>query len=64
MSPSEEESEEEEDEWRPEKPEKSRRVSKKAKATGVSRSALCGPTQGPYMRTALIHLKWIYYHTF
>lgn len=40
MSPSEEESEEEEDEWRPEKAEKGRRVSKKAKATGVSRSAL------------------------
>lgn len=35
MSPSENESEEEE-EWRPEKPEKGRRVSKKTKATGVS----------------------------
>lgn len=34
MSPSEEE-EEEEDEWRPEKPEKGRRASKKPKATGV-----------------------------
>lgn len=40
MSPSENESDEEEDEWRPEKPEKGRRVSKKAKATGVSWSAL------------------------
>lgn len=39
MSPSENESEEE-DEWRPEKPEKGRRVSKKTKATGVSWSAL------------------------
>lgn len=54
MSPSEEESEEEEDEWRPEKPEKGRRVSKKAKATGVSRCALCGPTQGRHMRTSCI----------
>lgn len=35
MSPSEEE-DEAEDEWRPEKPEKGRRVSKKPKATGVS----------------------------
>lgn len=36
MSPSEDDNEEEEDEWRPEKPEKGRRVSKKPKATGVS----------------------------
>lgn len=35
MSPSEEE-DEVVDEWRPEKPEKGRRVSKKPKATGVS----------------------------
>lgn len=35
MSPSEDENEEEEDEWRPEKPEKGRRISKKPKATGV-----------------------------
>lgn len=35
MSPSEDENEEEEDEWRPEKPEKVRRISKKPKATGV-----------------------------
>lgn len=39
MSPSEEE-DEAEDEWRPEKPEKGRRVSKKPKATGVSSQAL------------------------
>lgn len=35
MSPSEDENEEEEDEWRPEKPEKGRRTSKKPKGTGV-----------------------------
>lgn len=35
MSPSEDENEEEEDEWRPEKPEKGRRISKKPKANGV-----------------------------
>lgn len=35
MSNSEEENNEEEEEWRPEKPEKGRRVSKKPKATGV-----------------------------
>lgn len=34
MSPSEDENEE--DEWRPEKTEKGRRISKKTKATGVS----------------------------
>lgn len=35
ISPSEDENEEEEDEWRPEKNEKGRRISKKSKATGV-----------------------------
>lgn len=45
MSPSEDESEEEE-EWRPEKLEKGRRVSKKTKATGVSWSALWSYTGG------------------
>lgn len=35
MSPSEDENEGEPDEWRPEKPEKMRRTSKKPKATGV-----------------------------
>lgn len=35
MSPSEDENEEEGDEWRPERPEKGRRNSKKPKATGV-----------------------------
>lgn len=35
MSPSEDENEVEEDEWRPEKPEKGRRTSKKQKTTGV-----------------------------
>lgn len=40
ISPSENESDEEEDEWRPEKPEKGRRVSKKTKAFGVSWSTL------------------------
>lgn len=45
MSPSEDEKEEgeEEDEWRPVKPEKGRRVSKKPKATGVSSEAPCWP---------------------
>lgn len=43
LSPSEEEDEEEEDEWRPVKPEKGRRVSKKPKATGVSSEAPCWP---------------------
>lgn len=36
MSPSEDENEGEEDEWRPEKVEKGRRISKKPKATGVT----------------------------
>lgn len=36
MSPSEDESSDDEDDWRPEKPEKGRRVSRKTKATGVS----------------------------
>ncbi len=35
MSPSEDEMDEKEDEWRPDKPEKGRRISKKPKATGV-----------------------------
>lgn len=35
MSPSEDEHDQEEDEWRPEKPEKCRRTSKKTKAVGV-----------------------------
>ena len=35
ISPSEDENEDEDDEWRPEKPEKGRRNSKKPKATGV-----------------------------
>lgn len=35
LSPSEDENEDEEDEWRPEKPDKGRRTSKKPKATGV-----------------------------
>ncbi|XP_011609744.1 kinesin family member 4 [Takifugu rubripes] len=45
MSPSEEESEEEEDEWRPEKPEKGRRVSKKAKSTGCVCKGRCSNKQ-------------------
>uniref|UniRef100_H3CZM4 Kinesin family member 4 n=1 Tax=Tetraodon nigroviridis TaxID=99883 RepID=H3CZM4_TETNG len=41
MSPSENESDEEEDEWRPEKPEKGRRASKKTKATGCACKGRC-----------------------
>lgn len=51
MSPSEDENEneedEEEDEWRPVKPDKGRRVSKKPKATGVSSEAPCWPHTQP-----------------
>ncbi|XP_042355928.1 kinesin family member 4 [Plectropomus leopardus] len=47
MSPSEEEEgeEEEEEEWRPEKPEKGRRVSKKPKATGCACKGRCSNKQ-------------------
>lgn len=53
MSPSEDENEEdeEEDEWRPVKPEKGRRVSKKPKATGVSSEAPCWP----HKTTTVLH---------
>ncbi|XP_051257827.1 kinesin family member 4 [Dicentrarchus labrax] len=45
MSPSEDENDEEEDEWRPEKPEKGRRNSKKPKATGCACKGRCGNKQ-------------------
>ncbi|XP_070699544.1 kinesin family member 4 [Pempheris klunzingeri] len=45
MSPSEEENEEEGDEWRPEKPEKGRRTSKKPKTTGCACKGRCGNKQ-------------------
>ncbi|KAM9348795.1 kinesin family member 4 [Symphorus nematophorus] len=41
MSPSEDENDTEEDEWRPEKPEKGRRMSKKPKATGCACKGRC-----------------------
>uniref|UniRef100_H2SBR4 Kinesin family member 4 n=1 Tax=Takifugu rubripes TaxID=31033 RepID=H2SBR4_TAKRU len=46
MSPSEEESEEEEDEWRPEKPEKGRRVSKKCVCKGRCSNKQCRCRKG------------------
>ncbi|XP_031713116.1 kinesin family member 4 [Anarrhichthys ocellatus] len=45
MSPSEDESGGEQDEWRPEKPEKGRRTSKKPKATGCACKGRCGNKQ-------------------
>ncbi|TNN86865.1 Chromosome-associated kinesin KIF4 [Liparis tanakae] len=45
ISPSEDENEGEPDEWRPEKPEKMRRTSKKAKATGCACKGRCGNKQ-------------------
>ncbi|XP_076024662.1 kinesin family member 4 [Genypterus blacodes] len=42
IMPSDEENEEEEDEWRPEKNEKGRRMSKKSKATGCACKGRCG----------------------
>ncbi|XP_070773569.1 kinesin family member 4 isoform X2 [Enoplosus armatus] len=45
ISPSEDENEEEEDEWRPKKPEKGRRTSKKPKATGCACKGRCGNKQ-------------------
>uniref|UniRef100_A0A7N6ANQ1 Kinesin motor domain-containing protein n=1 Tax=Anabas testudineus TaxID=64144 RepID=A0A7N6ANQ1_ANATE len=45
MSPSEDENEEEEDEWRPEKPEKGRRISKKPKANGCACKGRCSNKQ-------------------
>ncbi|XP_059207537.1 kinesin family member 4 [Centropristis striata] len=45
MSPSEDEIDEEEDEWRPKKPEKERRASKKPKATGCACKGRCSNKQ-------------------
>ncbi|XP_042286191.1 kinesin family member 4 [Thunnus maccoyii] len=45
MSPSEDENEQEEDEWRPEKAEKGRRTSKKAKTTGCACKGRCSNKQ-------------------
>ncbi|XP_056263113.1 kinesin family member 4 [Pseudoliparis swirei] len=45
MSPSEDENEGEPDKWRPEKPEKMRRTSKKPKATGCACKGRCGNRQ-------------------
>ncbi|KAG7516018.1 hypothetical protein JOB18_020538 [Solea senegalensis] len=45
VSPSEDENELEEEEWRPEKPEKGRRASKKSKATGCACKGRCGNKQ-------------------
>ncbi|XP_058484145.1 kinesin family member 4 [Solea solea] len=45
ISPSEDENEQEEEEWRPEKPEKGRRASKKSKATGCACKGRCGNKQ-------------------
>ncbi|KAM9729617.1 kinesin family member 4 [Menidia menidia] len=45
MSPSEDENEEEEDEWRPEKPEKARRPSRRPKPTGCACKGRCSNKQ-------------------